>query len=68
MKNWQIICVAVFIISILISRKASVFKIVAEQFKIHKDDRTGNYYWLDIITFIIAVPFQISFLKELKKQ
>ena len=54
MKNWQIICVAVFIISILISRKASVFKIVAEQFKIYKNDRTGNYYWLDIITFIIA--------------
>lgn len=54
MKYWQIICVAVFIVSVLISRKASVFKIVVEQFKIYKDDRNGKYYWLDIITFIIA--------------
>lgn len=54
MKYWQIICVAVFLISILISRKASVFNIMAEQFKIYKDDRNGNYYWLDIITFIIT--------------
>lgn len=54
MKYWQILCVVVFIISILISRKVSVFKIVMEQFKVYKDDRTGNYYWLDMITFIMA--------------
>ncbi len=54
MKYWQILCVAVFLVSILISRKASVFKIVVEQFKIYKDDRNGKYYWLDIITFLIA--------------
>lgn len=54
MKYWQIICAALFLLSILISRKASVFNIMAEQFKIYKDDRNGNYYWLDIITFIIT--------------
>lgn len=59
MKYWQIICVALFLISILISRKASVLKIVVEQFKIYKDDRNGKYYWLDIVTFII-VPLLIG--------
>lgn len=53
MKYWQIICVALFLISILISRKASVLKIIVEQFKIYKDDRNGKYYWLDMLTFIV---------------
>lgn len=53
MKYWQIICVALFLVSILISRKVSVLKIIVEQFKIYKDDRNGKFYWLDILTFIV---------------
>ena len=61
MKHWQILCVAIFVISIMISRKTSVLKIIAEQFKIYKDDRTQKYYWIDIITFLIS-PLLIGFL------
>ena len=53
MKYWQIICVALFLVSILISRKVSILRIIAEQFKIYKDDRNGKFYWLDILTFIV---------------
>ena len=53
MKYWQYICLALFLISIIISRKASVLQIFIEQFKIYKDDRNGKYYWLDILTFIV---------------
>lgn len=53
MKHWQILCVVIFLISILISRKTGIFKVVIEQFKIYKDDRNGKYYWIDLITFII---------------
>lgn len=53
MKYWQTVCAILFLISILISRKVSVFKIIIEQFDIYKDDRNGKYYWLDLITFIL---------------
>lgn len=59
MKYWQILCVAIFVVSILFSRKASVFKILLEQFNIYKNDKNGKYYWLDIINFIV-VPIIIG--------
>ena len=61
MKYWQITCVALFLISILISRKVSVIKIIVEQFKIYKDDRNGKFYWLDILTFM-AFPLAIGII------
>ena len=54
MKHWQIVCVIIFIASLLISRKTCILKIILEQFKIYKNDKTKRLYWLDIITFIIA--------------
>lgn len=64
MKYWQILCVILFLISILISRKVSIFQIIVEQFKIYKDDRSGKYYWLDIITFIL-IPICIGIIVAL---
>ena len=57
MKYWQIVCAILFLISILISRKVNVFKIIIEQFKIYKNDRNGKYYWLDLITFLLIPVF-----------
>ena len=70
MKYWQIICVALFFISILISRKVSVLKIIVEQFKIYKDDRNGKFYWLDMLTFIVfplAIGIIVAFNLPLAK-
>lgn len=57
MKCWQIVCAILFLISILISRKVNVFKIIIEQFRIYKNDRNGKYYWLDLITFLLIPVF-----------
>lgn len=70
MKYWQLICMALFLLSVLISRKASVFKIIVEQFKIYKDDRNGRYYWLDMLTFIVfplIIAIIVSFNLPLAK-
>ena len=64
MKYWQILCVIIFLFSIIISRKTSVLKIIIEQFKIYKDDRNGKYFWLDIVTFIIS-PLLIAIIVAL---
>lgn len=48
-----------FLSTILINRKTRLLHVVKEQFNIYKNDRNSNYYWLDILTFII-VPIVIA--------
>ncbi len=64
MKNWQILCLGLFALSIIICRKTSIISILIDQIKIYKNDRNNKYYWVDIITFII-IPIVISIIVAL---
>ena len=61
MKYWQILCVVILMVSIISNRKISVFDIIADQFKIYKNDQNDKYYWLDILNFIV-VPIGVGAL------
>ncbi len=64
MKNWPILCTVIFIIIVFVNPKTRVLRIVLEQVKIYKNDKTDKYYWLDICTFII-VPIILATIVSL---
>ena len=53
MKEWPIICSFIFLIIALINPKTRLLRIIKEQVQIYKNDKTNQYYWLDLLTFII---------------
>ena len=61
MKAWPIICSCLFLVIVLLNPKTRLLRVILEQIKIYKNDRTGKYYWLDFLTFILA-PIGISFI------
>ena len=61
MKAWPIICSCLFWVIVLLNPKTRLLRVILEQIKIYKNDRTGKYYWLDFLTFILA-PIGISFI------
>lgn len=54
MKAWPLICAYLFLFISIINPKTRLLRVIVEQIKIYKDDRTGKYYWLDFLTFIFA--------------
>lgn len=64
MKTWPIICSCLFFIIVLLNPKTRLLQVILEQIKIYKNDRTGKYYWLDFLTFILA-PMGISLIVAL---
>lgn len=61
MNAWPLICSCLFLLIAIINPKTRLLRVVVEQIKIYKDDRTGKYYWLDFLTFIIA-PIVIAII------
>ena len=61
MKAWPIICSCLFLIIVLLNPKTRLLRVILEQIKIYKNDRTGKYYWLDFLTFILA-PIGIALI------
>lgn len=61
MNAWPLICSCLFLLIAIINPKTRLLRVVVEQIKIYKDDRTGKYYWLDFVTFIIA-PIVIAII------
>lgn len=61
MNAWPLICSCLFLLIAIINPKTRLLRVIVEQIKIYKDDRTGKYYWLDFLTFIIA-PIVIAII------
>lgn len=61
MRFWPLICSFLFLLIAIINPKTRLFRVISEQVKIYKNDKTGNYYWLDFVTFII-IPAGIAVL------
>ena len=59
MKAWPTVCSGLFLAIVLLNPKTRLLLVIREQIKIYKNDRTGRYYWLDFLTFILA-PIGIS--------
>ena len=64
MKLWPLVCSGLLLLIALINPKTRLLHVIVEQIKIYKNDRTGNYYWLDFLTFII-VPAGIAVIVSL---
>ena len=64
MNAWPLICSCLFLLIAIINPKTRLLRVIVEQIKIYKDDRTGKYYWLDFLTFIIA-PIVIAIISAL---
>ena len=61
MKVWPLVCSFLFLLVSLINPKTRLLRVIVEQIKIYKNDKTDKYYWLDFLTFII-IPIAMAFL------
>lgn len=59
MKAWPLICSCLFLFIALVNPKTRLLRVIVEQIKIYKNDRTGKFYWLDFLTFIF-VPIIVA--------
>lgn len=59
MKTWTIVCAGIFVIVTLINPKVRLIRVLREQLKIYKNDKSNGYYWLDILSFIL-VPLALA--------
>lgn len=53
MEYWQIVCIAVSLILIVLNPKVRLLKILGEQFKVYSNDNTKKMSVYDIITFLV---------------
>lgn len=61
MKEWPIVCSLLFLSAVLINPKTRFLHIIKEQFKIYKNDKNNEYYWLDFLTFI-TIPVAVAII------
>lgn len=61
MSTWPIVCFGLFLIVSQINPKTRLLRVIVEQIKIYKNDRTGKYYFPDFLSFIIT-PMGIALI------